>query len=196
MLDVDGVLVSGRPTDGKVWTDLLLQDLGIAPDALVREFFAKDWQDVVTGKCDLRPALSKALQRLDINITAEALISYWFEMDSRFMDPVLTDCRMIREQGVQVYLATNQEHQRARYLMHTLGLQDEVDGIIYSAEVGFQKPHIKFFDHAADVTGYAPHALLLVDDTLANIDCARHAGWRAVYWDGRERLLDIVESCM
>ena len=61
MLDVDGVLVSGRPSDGKKWTQNLLEDLGIRPELLVKEFFAREWRDVVTGKQDLYPVLELSL---------------------------------------------------------------------------------------------------------------------------------------
>ena len=193
MLDADGVLISGRPTDGQLWTHKLLEDLGIDPELLAQEFFALEWQDVVTGRRDLYPALSKILKRLDISVSAEELISYWFKMDSRIIETVLADCRIARKSGNQVYLATNQEHLRAKYLMETLGLKSEVDGIVYSAEAGFQKPHPAFFSHAADVTGREPNEMLLVDDAQANIDGARNAGWRAVHWDGREPLSDILQ---
>ncbi len=193
MLDVDGVLVSGRPTDGHTWTHKLYEDLGIDPDLLVQEFFAREWQDVVTGRRDLHPALALSLQRLGASVTAKELTSYWFEMDSRLMQSVLTDCRTAREWGHQIYLTTNQEHLRAQYLMNTLGLKGEVDGIVYSAEAGCQKPFPAFFSYAADITGREPSEMLLVDDTRANIDGARSAGWRAVHWDGNERLSDILQ---
>ena len=183
MLDVDGVLVSGRPQDGHMWTHTLFDDLGIKPDLLVQEFFEREWQDVVTGKQELHPTLALSLKRLGTSVTVEELTSYWFEMDSRIKQSVLTDCRKARECEHQVYLATNQEHLRARYLMETMGLQNEVDGIVYSAQAGFQKPQSGFFSYAVDVAGRPPNEMLLVDDTLANIDGARQAGWQAVHWD-------------
>ncbi|MEP4198286.1 MAG: HAD-IA family hydrolase [Aliishimia sp.] len=192
MLDVDGVLVSGRPSDGRFWTHSLFRDLGINPEHLVQQFFALDWQDVVTGKSDLHSTLSLSLKRMSSSVTAEELISYWFEMDSRLVQSVLTDCRMARDWGCQVYLATNQEHLRAKYLMEILGLKNEVDGIIYSANAGYQKPHSKFFGYAVDMTGREPSEMLLVDDTQANVDGARNAGWNAVHWDGKQRLSDIL----
>lgn len=192
MLDVDGVLVSGRPQDGHIWTHELSSDLGIEPELLIQEFFKREWQDVVTGKRDLHPTLALSLKRLGSIVTAEELISYWFEMDSRIVQSVLTDCRMAREWGHQVYLATNQEHLRVQYLMGAMGLQDEVDGIVYSAEAGFQKPLHGFFSYAASVTGRKPNEMLLVDDTLANIDGAKKAGWLAIHWDGKQQLSDIL----
>lgn len=196
MLDVDGVLIKGRPSDCHVWTHKLYDDLGVDPDLLAQEFFSGEWQAVVTGKRDLHPTLSHSLKRLGTNVTAQELISYWFEMDSRIIQSVLRDCRVARRCGYQIYLATNQEHLRAQYLMETLGLTAEMDGIIYSAEAGFQKPHPAFFSHAAEMTRHAPSELLLIDDTQINIDGAKRAGWRAVHWDGSQQLGAILRRCI
>ncbi|MEP5729785.1 MAG: HAD-IA family hydrolase [Sulfitobacter sp.] len=193
MLDVDGVLVSGRPSDGQIWTHELFDDLGVNPKLLVEDFFAREWQDVVTGKQDLRPVLEDSLNRLGTNVSVEELISYWFKMDSRINQQVLEDCRVARTYGCQIYLTTNQDHRRAQYLMTEMGLENEVDGIAYSAEAGFQKPSPSFYSYAADKTGRQPSEMLLVDDTLANIHGAIHAGWEAVHWDENLRLLDILQ---
>lgn len=193
MLDVDGVLIDGRPKDGKNWSSSLHEDLGIDPSVLVEKFFMKSWTDIVTGKRDLLPALSAVLDEMAVKVTAQELVKYWFEMDSRIVEPVLRDCRAARESGISIFLATNQEHLRARYLMETLDLREEVDGIIYSAQIGLRKPQAGFFEHAVGVSGFRPEDLLLVDDTHANVLAAVEAGWRAVHWTEGARLSAILE---
>lgn len=194
MLDVDGVLVDGRPQDGRNWAFALRKDLGIDPEFLVEAFFSKIWPDIVTGKRQLVPELSTVLKHMPTDVTADELINYWFEMDSRIVERVLLDCRAARQSGVVVYLATNQEHLRARYLMETLGLGKEVDGIIYSAQAGVRKPHAEFYDHAACVSGFQPEDMLIVDDTLANVEAALKAGWSAVHWTDGVSLAGILQT--
>jgi putative hydrolase of the HAD superfamily len=192
MLDVDGVLISGRPADGQNWAFSLWEDLGIDPQSLVEQFFSSEWKDVVTGKRDILPALSSSLERVPTSVTAEELLTYWFEMDSRIVNSVLTDCRTVRANGISVYLTTNQEHRRAKYLMETLGLQSEVDGIVYSAQAGVQKPHPNFYDYASKATGRDTSELILVDYTKENVEGAINAGWDAVHWNDNMRLADIL----
>ena len=192
MLDVDGVLVDGRPSDGKRWTSGLQEDLGIDPADLGRVFFAREWKDIVVGQKDLMRSLAKSLVRLPSRVTANELVAYWFEMDSRIVTSVLSDCIAAQDNGISVFLATNQEHERAAYLMETMGLKSHVNGIVYSAEAGVQKPHPDFYSYAVSRSGFEPHELLLVDDTPVNIDGARQAGWHAVHWGGSDRLSDIV----
>ena len=171
MLDVDGVVVTGRPEDGRSWATDIERDLGIAPDALAESL----------------PALSPSL-------AAQDFIDYWFSKDARIDEAVLAACDTLRGRGVQVFLATNQEHLRAAYLMDRLALRNHVDGIVYSAEIAARKPDRAFFAAAEKRSGAAPRDILLVDDTKANIDAARDAGWQAMHWtagSSPETLLDM-----
>lgn len=193
MLDVDGVLVDGRPSDGLRWDHGLLKDLAIPSDVFVDAFFKTEWDDIVVGKKELMPTLAAVLERIAPSVRPEQFIDYWFEMDSRIIQTVLSDVRMARRRGIPVYLATNQEHMRADYLMQRMGLGDEVDGIVYSAKVGHKKPDPEFFAFAERVTDHRPGELLLVDDTLPNVEAAQLAGWSAVHWDQTENLSAILQ---
>ena len=155
MMDVDGVLVSGRPSDGRHLFAELEADLGLSPDRLREAFFTPFWEAIVTGREALTEQLTPVLAR-----------------------------------GVSVFLATNQEHMRADYLMQQVGLGAHVDGIIYSAALGHRKPAAEFFERAAAIAGAAPEDIVLVDDTLANIEAARRAGWYTVHWTGESTLDD------
>jgi len=193
MLDVDGVLVFGRPSDGQHWMVGLLDDLGVSPRDLARTFFRAEWNDVVVGRKELLPTLQKSLDDIAPDVSAEALVTYWFEMSSRIIQPVLSDVHAARKQGIPVYLAANQDHSRAEYLMHEMGLNDEVDGIVYSAMAGYQKPDAGFYSFAEKKTGYRPDELLMIDDKMENIEAAKAAGWLAVHWTESESLSAILQ---
>jgi putative hydrolase of the HAD superfamily len=81
-----------------------------------------------------------------------------------------------------VYLATNQEHLRAAYLMQKLGLAEHVDGIFYSARLGAKKPDLEFFARVQAAVGLRGEELLLIDDSRQNVEAARQAGWQALHW--------------
>lgn len=145
MMDVDGVLVTGRPKDGAhLFTDIEA-DLGMTLATLQREFFTTRWQAIVTGKKPLLPELAEVLALVAPNVSAERLIDYWFENDSRIDRAVLADMGKLRAAGHRVYLATNQEHMRATYLMETLGLITLVDdteqNVLAAREKGWTAVH-------------------------------------------------------
>lgn len=190
MMDVDGVLVSGRPKDGAdLFTDLEA-DLGISALTLQREFFKPRWPEIITGRKALLPELSEFLTDIASAVSAQTLIDYWFENDSRLVEAVVDDMAKLRAQGFRVYLATNQEHMRATYLMEAMGLARHVDGIFYSAAIGHRKPSRPFYQHIQDTLGGSAEDITLVDDTEDNVTAAREQGWNAIHWRADMSLLD------
>lgn len=182
LLDVDGVLVDGRPEDGRHWQTSLQADLGVDPAELHAQFFAPYWDAVVLGHAGLLEHLTTALRTVAPTLDPTAFISYWFERDSRVATGLLSELALLRSDGIAVYLATNQEHLRACYLMETLGLAAHVDDIFYSARLGAKKPEMRFFTQVETALGMHGDELLLIDDSGPNIDAARQAGWRAFRW--------------
>ena len=109
-------------------------------------------------------------------------------------EAVLAACDELRRRGTRVFLATNQEHMRARYLMDRLALANHVDGMVYSAQIAAQKHQPAFFHAAAMRNGFSPKNIVLVDDTKANVDAAFEAGWKAIHWSSGSSLMDLLES--
>lgn len=202
MLDVDGVLISGRPSDGKHWTTSLEADLGISPADLKLHFFAKYWPAIQLGNSELMPSLGDALKNINSDVSAEQLANYWFTHDSRIDQSVLQACQKLRADGHAVWLATNQDHERAAYIMSDLGLSAHVDGMIYSAALGVKKPDPAFFKTAEKLAGADAVDIIFIDDTMSNVEAARDCGWQAFHWNNDNRgdpspqaLLGFVQQC-
>ncbi|WP_354003907.1 HAD-IA family hydrolase [Pseudomonas carnis] len=86
---------------------------------------------------------------------------------------MLADLDEQRRHGVKVYLATNQEHLHARFLMESIGLAQYCDGIFYSAALSCRKPNTHLYEKVTELSGFRPEQLLLIDDTPANVLAAR-----------------------
>lgn len=191
MVDVDGVLIDGRPQDGKHWATGLEDDLGIQSDILQREFFQVHWEDIVVGRATLKERLIPALKKIAPAVTADRFIAYWFQQDSRINRDLLEELTSLRTEGIQVFLATNQEHMRARYLMQDLGLSKMLDGIYYSAQLGVKKPDHAFFTRICTHRGLRPTEVVLIDDSLKNVTAAAEVGWHSVNWKNTDSLRHI-----
>ncbi len=194
MIDVDGVLVCGRPSDGKPWASFIESDLGFSVEDLQREFFTPHWNDIVIGQCNLIDQLKPALAKIAPHVCYDDFTAYWFEHDARLNVGLLAEIEEQRGIGKKVYLATNQEHARAAYLMDELGLGNHCDGIFYSAAMGCRKPEKEFFAKAATLSGLSPSQLPLIDDTLANVSAARVSGWNAAQWFEGSSLADALSK--
>lgn len=195
MVDVDGVLIRGRPSDGRPWASDIEADLGLKAVDLHRAFFVPHWDDVVVGRVDLATVLIPALAMIAPNLTYDRFVAYWFENDARLDTALLGELAQRRRLGTRIYLATNQEHQRASFLTTRLGLRSHIDGIFYSAAMGCRKPDPAFFEKAARLAGLKASELLLIDDTAANVVAARRAGWAAIEWrDGSSLTTQLARS--
>ena len=192
MVDVDGVLIHGRPVDGLPLFTYLERDLGLRHDLLQREFFQPHWGDIVTGREALKPRLASVLEKIAPHLSAATLIDYWFENDSRLDRNLLEELAALREKGTTLFLATNQEHMRARYLMEQAGLSAHFDGIVYSAALGHSKPSPDFFRLATERAGVPPEQIALIDDMAVNVEAARQFGWNAAQWTAGATLGDLT----
>ena len=194
MLDVDGVVVTGRPGDGLHWSTGLEADLGVSPAALQADFFAPRWDRIVRGLDPLRPTLDRALAAGSLPMCAGTLVDYWFRNDSRLDHDLLDAVGEARRGGWTVILATNQEPERAAYLWRTLGLRDHADGLLTSAGLGAAKPEAAFWERAEAHTGGSASDHVLVDDSAANVASARAHGWKAVHWPDPRGLAECLRD--
>jgi len=194
MVDVDDVLIHGRPADGLPLFAYLERDLGLRLDLLQREFFQTHWGDIVTGREALEPRLTSVLAKIAPHLSAATLIDYWFENDSRLDHNLLDDLAVLREKGTSLFLATNQEHMRARYLMEQAGLGTHFDGIIYSAALGHSKPSPDFFRLATERAGALPGEIAFIDDMAVNVEAARQFGWNAAQWTAGATLNETLSA--
>ena len=183
VVDVDGVIIVPRPGG---WARDLKADLGLSYEALATHFFSEHWEDVVTGKAGLHERLGPVLARLAPHLTSQELAAYWFSTDAILDTVLLDDLAKIRRSGVALHLATVQDHERARFLWSDLGLHAQFDAMHYSAQIGFKKSNPRFYAAIEARTGFAAGELVLVDDTLSNVEMARAAGWGGVHWTGAE----------
>ncbi|MBX5106075.1 HAD-IA family hydrolase [Rhizobium lentis] len=182
MVDVDGVLIHGRPADGLPHFTYLERDLGLRPELLQQAFFQTHWGDIIIGREALEPRLANALAEIAPHLNAATLIDYWFENDSRLDRNLLEELAVLRQSGVTLFLATNQDHRRARYLMERAGLGAHFEDIIYSAALGHSKPSPDFFRLATERAGVQPEEIAFIDDMAANVEAAGQFGWHAVQW--------------
>ncbi|WP_184450025.1 HAD family hydrolase [Rhizobium sp. BK538] len=190
--DVDGVLIDGwhaNPELRKPWDMTIEEDLGVDRDAFQQLFFGTPGDRFqsrmfacVTGQSDLKAALAEVLPQVGYAGSVNSFVQYWFEKDSNLNASVIGLVSELRQAGdIKLYLATGQEHYRARYLWNNLGLSWLFDGIFYSAEIGHPKKDVRFFEAINAALGISgDERPLFFDDQPEIVALAAQAGW-----DGR-----------
>jgi putative hydrolase of the HAD superfamily len=187
--DVDGVLIEGWHADSalhKPWDLTIERDLGVDREAFQRLFFgapndrsASRMLECVVGRCDLKDALADVLPRVGYEGSVDDFMGYWFRKDSRLNTAVFDLISEIRERSsTRVYVATGQEHHRARFLWETLGFRDVFDGMFHSARIGYAKSDRRFFTTINSLLAIgAEERPLFFDDQPEIARLSRDAGW-------------------
>jgi putative hydrolase of the HAD superfamily len=182
-LDVDGVLLDPNRGGRGSWQAVLEERFGVSPNELMLGFFDRYWPRIILGELAIEPQLTAALVKLGCNVDFEDVLSCWFETDSHINDEVLAAANRWSAAGARIILATNQEHRRAAYLAEFFHGKLPLDGIAYSADLGYVKSDPAFFEQAA-VRFALPRdqRVVLVDDALGNVEAAQRSGWGAVHF--------------
>lgn len=61
-------------------------------------------------------------------------------------------------------------------------------GVTVSGDIGLIKPDVAIYERHARDFGLEPSATVFFDDSFANVEGARAAGWQAVHFTGAEKL--------
>ncbi|UJW76390.1 HAD family hydrolase [Rhizobium sp. SL42] len=67
-------------------------------------------------------------------------------------------------------------------------------GVTVSGEIGLIKPDVAIYDKHARDFGLDPAQTIFIDDSYANVEGARAAGWQAVHFTGADQLKTDLAS--
>jgi putative hydrolase of the HAD superfamily len=188
VLDCDGVVVKGHVEGGR-WDKHLARDLGVDPDRLLERFFRPYFHRILLGEADLYDVLDAIWPQMKCAASARTFVDYWFAHDSTLDEQVLAAVDGWRTGGGLAFLATTQEHHRARYLMETMALGRRFDGMHYAAALGAVKPDRLFYERTqAQLPVAAPAEVIFLDDSLGNVEAAVAFGWQAAHFRSADDL--------
>lgn len=73
------------------------------------------------------------------------------------------------------------------------GLVGVFDLVIHSQTLGVAKPDRRVFQAASDALAVPSESVLVIDDSLVNVDAARVYGFQAIAFDNREQINRAIE---
>lgn len=190
LFDVDGVLINGyhaKPELRHCWDEHIERDFGISRKDFFDHYISGVFvEEVLVGKANMLDTLSAVLPRIGYTGNPQDFIDYWLKNDARLNQDLLAQVKALSAlDGVDLYIATNQAHERADFLMQDLGLGQYFKAIFHSAAIGHRKPSDGYFKGVDQQLGRDPaRKVIFFDDTQAIIDAANAHGWEAHQFDG------------
>ena len=167
------------------------------PEDKLRPFFQNEFLRCEIGKADLKEELVKYLPQWGYKQPVEELLNYWFRGESQVDKDVTAFIQDLQAQGVNCFLATNNEKHRALYLISEVGLGEIFNGVFTSAHLGYFKSQPEFWQKAYNFELMGnKHEVLAVDDNEAVVSAARNFGFYAHLYQSLDKLKQEVQRLM
>ena len=135
----------------------------------------------ILGEAEFENELALVLRKWNSNVDASEAIQLWTEIEPSADVRALISA--VRERGVKVALATNQQQYRANYMLDELGYSEEFDHVFCSCALGFAKPSRDYFAETIKRIGLEADQILFIDDSELNVQAAKLEGMQAVQFD-------------
>ncbi len=175
LLDADGVAIVPRET---YFSDRYSAEFGVSKD-LIMPFFKNEFNDCLIGKREVSEVFAEQnmLEKWGWKGTLPELFQYWWAGENTRFEEVLSFVQELRAQGVKCYLTTDQEKNRAEYIMNGMGLSKDLDGAFFSYQLGVRKTDALYWQKLlAELGNPDPADVEFWDDDEENVATAKAAG--------------------
>ncbi len=193
LFDADGVTIISPDNFSRMYA----VESGLDPDEL-EDFFDEGFAAAMVGKADLKELIVARNDLWRWHDTPEKLLDKWFEAENHPNKPVVAEIKAIKAKGLSVFLATNQEKYRAKFLREVM-FTGVFDQIFVSCELGCKKPSAQFFEAAmsrisAINKGIDKSEVAYFDDDQRNVDAAKQFGFDAHLFKDVAQIREVLAN--
>lgn len=188
ILDADGVLINGER-----FAVVLSRELDVDP-AKEKEFFTTTFQDCLVGKADLKESVAPYLTSFGWSGDADSFLEFWFKSEHSLNEELMRYIDDLRNLGIRVFLATNQEKYRTEYMLEHMGFEGKFDAIYSSAHLGLKKPNHDFYKRILSDMQLQPEETIFWDDEEKNIQGAKEVGIHAEMFKNNAHFVEVTRA--
>lgn len=177
LFDADGVIINS-----KMFVEYLEKDFNISRTQ-TENFFREKFYDCLVGKADLKTELEPYLIEWGWKNSVDDFLEYWFKAEHQIDEALVNRIQALRKLGIKCFVATNQEKHRAQYMLDKMAFSSSFDSLFSSADIGYRKPSIDFFDKMFQkLKPISKEEVLFWDDTIENVRAASDYGFLAEHY--------------
>ena len=193
LFDVDGVLLLKPP---RLFSHAYAEERGLDKRKF-DDFFAKHARDASRGKTDYKILIEANNDVWQWDRDIEELFDKWFSYENHPVSELLELIKELQQKGIKVFLATDQDKYRGKYLSEVL-FKDIFDGAFISSTLGYVKVDSEFFVKAIEelrkeIKGLKPKEIVFFDDSPENISVAKKQGISAFLYKSPQHVEKILD---
>ena len=190
LLDADGVVIEPR---NKYFSDKYSEEYNV-PLSYVMQFFKNEYKKAVIGEISIRKTLPRYFEKWGWEKSVDEFLRYWFESEQELNNQLLNVIDEYRQNGIPCYLVSDNEEERARYIMEDLGLKNHFDEAFFSFEMGMKKNNPDFFiEVVKEILDYAEEVIYW-DDDPGNVTSAKEVGINAFVYQGYQDFIEKMKN--
>jgi epoxide hydrolase-like predicted phosphatase len=182
VFDIGGVLERVDEAWPEVWFGRWERRMNLPAGHLMAHLAEHDPDDdLVTGgisEAQLRAMYAAALGLDDAQ--ADEMMAEMWDAYCGELDVELCEFAASLRPAYATAILSNSADGARREEQHRYGLEELVDTIVYSHEVGLAKPDPAVFRLTEERLGVEPHEIVFLDDHDEHVEAARRLGWNAV----------------
>lgn len=197
LFDVDGVLIRIPHYFSQ---ELENQGYGNAIESL-NSFYKDDIsRECAEGKADAMKNIMPFLKKFGWKGSSEDYFEQQFDFEAKYLDQeFISLVQDFRNQDIRCYLGTDQEKNRAKFLLENMKFADNFDGHFISCFVGYRKCHDNFWAHTLqklkkEFSDIQPSEIVFFDDIQNNVDVASKHGIQAFLFTDMEQFDKDLDS--
>ncbi|ANG95424.1 MULTISPECIES: HAD family hydrolase [Brucella] len=145
----------------------------------------RSWQDAEALLIEAHPEKSSHIRAFRQN---------WNLMVPHSYDDSVAILRGLIAEGNDVTMLTNFASDTLREAQGRFPFLTESRGVTVSGDIRMLKPDREIYEHHVASFDLDPAATLFIDDSPANVEGAKAAGWQAVHFTGAPKLADDLRS--
>jgi len=152
------------------------------------------------GEADAVENIMLFLKKFGWKDTAENYFKEQFEFEAKYLDEELISLiQGFRDRDIKCYLGTDQEENRANFLLENMKLKKSFDGYFVSCFIGYRKCHDNFWINVlenlkAKFPTIKPNEMVFFDDIQNNVDVAIKYGIKAFLFKDMEKFSKDLAS--
>ncbi|MFS8054365.1 HAD family phosphatase [Rhizobium sp. BR 317] len=166
----------------------------IIPDDAERAWFLAN---VCTNEWNIEQDRGRTWEEAEALLIAEhpereehirAFRKNWHDMVPHAYDDSVAILEKLIAEGRDVTMLTNFASDTFREAQTRFDFLSKPRGVTVSGDIGLIKPDVAIYEAHVKSFGLDPASTIFIDDSLANVEGAKAAGWNAVHFTGAEKL--------